>query len=116
MLKPLHGHFFVVQNPHSGPLDGVNIMFLAGKLLVVACGKVDAEWRREFLEWSGQFVEIGLGSVEKIAGDEDDVRSQPSGERHQAPAESRSIDVAQMQVAQQHRPASAPALRQALAA
>ena len=51
----------------------LKVVLLAGKLLVIAGGKVDAEGRREFLEGRGQLVEIGPGSVEQVAGDEDDV-------------------------------------------
>src|SRR5271157_545245 len=111
-VEAIDGHPFVGQNADAGAGDHFMVFSRAAVLLVVAGGEVDAEGRGEIFEGSGQAVRVCFGTVEEVAGEEDDVRTEAGGEGHDTPGESETVDVAQMKIAEQECCAATPGLGQ----
>ena len=85
----------------------------AAKLLMVPGNEIHSERRIKFLQRRGQLIRVCPGAVKQVSGNEDNVRAQTVGHRHHAPAELRSVYVAQVQVAQQQGSPAAPLVGEA---
>src|SRR5579871_5295393 len=81
------------------------------ELLMVAGDEVDAERRSKLEKWGRNLVRIHSRSIEEIAGHEDDVRTQLPRHCRDAPRETRSVNVAQMQIAHHESGAASPCRR-----
>ena len=111
-LEAIDDDHLIGEDADSGAGECRGVLRSGAKLVVVAGGEIDAEGWGKLLEGSGKAVRVGPGSVEEIAGKKDDVWMEVCGEARDAAAESKSVDVAQMQVADHEGCAATPGRRQ----
>src|SRR5205807_4159210 len=111
-LQTIDHNFLVLQHTHAGISNCIQIGRAVPELFVIARDEICTPGSRTIFPGLGKNGSVNFGPVVQVARDENDVRLEACKLGDDAPHESESIHVAEVNVGNQHCHTTTPGCRQ----
>src|SRR5215469_2469765 len=111
-LQAINYDLLIVQYSNACPLERVDIFRWVGKLFVIAGYEICAVPRRQPFQWVHDVFGVDFGSIEQVAGNENDVRVQLLDFANNSTRERWAIDVTEVKIRYEGRSTAAPGARE----